>query len=199
MTTIIFNKPFDVITRFTAPDNAKEGQLTLAGFIDDATVWPIGRLDRDSEGLLVLSNDVRIRTRLLDPAFAHPRTYLVQVEGEVSTQTIEALTNGIVIEGKRTLPADAVAADEPSTLWPRNPPIRHRASIPTAWLQLTLTEGRNRQVRKMTAAVGLPCLRLIRQSILHLDIFELGLQPGQHRTLESAEVTRLEKALHARH
>ncbi len=187
MTTIVFNKPFDVITRFTAPDNAKEGQTTLASFIDDDTVWPVGRLDRDSEGLLILSTDSRVRTRLLDPKYGHERTYIAQVEGKVSAQAINTLTSGIVIEGQRTLPARAQAVPEPADLWARYPPIRHRASIPTSWLQLTLTEGRNRQVRKMTAAVGLPCLRLIRRSILHLDVFELGLQPGENRALTPTE------------
>jgi 23S rRNA pseudouridine2457 synthase len=195
MPTIVFNKPFDVITRFTAPDNAKDGQITLASFIDDPTVWPVGRLDRDSEGLLILSTDSRIRTRLLDPKFGHQRTYLAQVEGEVSAQAITALTNGIVIENKRTLPAIAHAVDEPIGLWARNPPIRHRASIPTSWLELTLTEGRNRQVRKMTAAVGLPCLRLIRRSILHLDVFDLGLKVSENRPLTPQELRQLEAAL----
>jgi 23S rRNA pseudouridine2457 synthase len=125
MTTLLFNKPFDVITRFTAPANAKEGQVTLAPFIDDDRVWPIGRLDRDSEGLLILSTDATIRSRLLDPTYHHPRTYLAQVEGAVTPEALRSMEGGIVIEGQRTLPATARGVDQPADLWDRNPPILH--------------------------------------------------------------------------
>jgi 23S rRNA pseudouridine2457 synthase len=197
MTTLVFNKPFDVITRFTAPANAKEDQVTLAPFIADDSVWPIGRLDRDSEGLLLLSTDRLFRTRLLDPAFNHQRSYLAQVEGTVTPEALRSLEAGVVIEGKRTRPAIARLIDERDDLWDRVPPIRHRVSVPTAWIELTLTEGRNRQVRKMTASVGLPCLRLIRRSILHLDVFDLGLQPGESRELSLTETRDLAMRLRA--
>ena len=189
MTTLVFNKPFDIVTGFTLPDNAKEGQQTLADYIDVAGVWPVGRLDRDSEGLLILSSHPQIRTRLLDPKFGHTRTYQAQVEGDINTQpqALVALEHGVVIEEMATRPATAREITEPPGLWERNPPIRYRASIPTSWLELTIAEGRNRQVRKMTAAVGFPTLRLLRRSVLHLDIFLLGLQPGQWRALTSAE------------
>jgi 23S rRNA pseudouridine2457 synthase len=198
MSTLVFNKPFDVITRFTAPENAKEGQITLAPFIANDQVWPIGRLDRDSEGLLMLSTDGVFRTRLLDPAFHHERAYLAQLEGAVTPDALRTLERGLVIEGKRTRPAVARSIDEPSDLWDRIPPIRHRVNVPTAWIELTLTEGRNRQVRKMTAAVGLPCLRLIRRSILHLDVFDLGLQPGESRELTENEEHELRARLRSR-
>ncbi len=189
MTTLVFNKPFDIVTGFTLPDNAKEGQQTLADYIDVAGVWPVGRLDRDSEGLLILSSHPQIRTRLLDPKFGHTRTYQAQVEGDINTQpqALVALEHGVVIEEIATRPATAREITEPPGLWERNPPIRYRASIPTSWLELTIAEGRNRQVRKMTSAVGFPTLRLLRRSVLHLDIFLLGLQPGQWRALTSAE------------
>ncbi len=189
MTTLVFNKPFDIVTGFTLPDNAKEGQQTLADYIDVAGVWPVGRLDRDSEGLLILSSHPQIRARLLDPKFGHTRTYQAQVEGDIATQpqALVALEHGVVIEEIATRPASASAITEPLGLWERNPPIRYRASISTSWLELTITEGRNRQVRKMTAAVGFPTLRLLRRSVLHLDVFLLGLRPGQWRELTTAE------------
>jgi 23S rRNA pseudouridine2457 synthase len=198
MTTLVFNKPFDVITRFTAPANAKDGQVTLAPFISDDRVWPIGRLDRDSEGLLILSTDGLFRTRLLDPAYNHQRAYLAQVEGIVTPGALRTLETGVTIEGKPTLPATAREIEEPTGLWDRHPPIRHRVNVPTSWIELTLTEGRNRQVRKMTAAVGLPCLRLIRRSILHLDVFALGLRPGDHRELTTEEQREMSSALRHR-
>jgi 23S rRNA pseudouridine2457 synthase len=191
VTTIALNKPFDVLTSFTAPANAKPGQSTLSDFIKQTNVWPIGRLDRDSEGLLILSSNARLRATLLDPQYRHPRTYLVQVEGEPADEALERLEAGIELDGIRTRPARAESIDEPEGLWPRTPPIRFRASIPTSWIALTLTEGRNRQVRRMTAAVGVPTLRLIRASIMDLDLFELGLDSGESRVLTNAEASRL--------
>ncbi len=188
MTTLLFNKPFDVITRFTTPDNAKPGQLTLSDFVSDEAVWPVGRLDRDSEGLLILSSDPRLRGRLLDPSAAHERSYLTQVEHEILSTSLSKLEQGIVLDGKATRPALARSVDEPIWLWPRNPPIRHRVSVPTSWIELTLTEGRNRQVRRMTAAVGHPCLRLIRRSIGPLHLEELDLDSGVVREATSDEL-----------
>ncbi len=184
MTSLVFNKPFDVVTGFTLPANAKEGQQTLADYIDVAGVWPVGRLDRDSEGLLILSSHPQLRSRLLDPALGHPRTYQAQVEGDIAAQpqALVALEHGVVIEGVATRPATASAISQPPGLWDRNPPIRYRASVPTSWLELTIAEGRNRQVRKMTAAVGFPTLRLLRRSVLHLDVFLLGLRPASGDT-----------------
>jgi 23S rRNA pseudouridine2457 synthase len=191
MTTILFNKPFDVVTRFTAPQNAKEGQLTLASFIDDTSVWPVGRLDQDSEGLLVLSSDARLRGRLLDPSYAHERSYWAQVEHILTPAELHQLERGIELDRRLTRPATARTADVPDDLWPRVPPIRHRLSVPTSWIELTLTEGRNRQVRRMTAAVGHPCLRLIRVSIGPLRLFELGLGPGEWRATTHTELRTL--------
>jgi 23S rRNA pseudouridine2457 synthase len=189
VTTLVFNKPFDVVTGFTLPANAKPNQQTLADYIDVGNVWPVGRLDRDSEGLLILSSHPQLRSRLLDPKLGHPRTYQAQVEGDIasSPQALVALEHGVVIEGIATRPATASAIAEPAGLWPRTPPIRYRAAIPTSWLELTIVEGRNRQVRKMTAAVGFPTLRLLRRSILHLDVFLLGLAPGEWRALSTRE------------
>jgi 23S rRNA pseudouridine2457 synthase len=191
MTTIFFNKPFDVITRFTAPANAKEGQPTLASFVADTSVWPVGRLDRDSEGLLVLSSDIRIRGRLLDPSYAHERSYWAQVEHIPDAVALGQLERGIVLDGKLTRSARARLVAEPDRIWDRDPPIRHRLSVPTSWIELTLIEGRNRQVRRMTAAVGHPCVRLIRVSIGDVRLFDLGLLPGQSRTATAAEQAAL--------
>lgn len=190
MTTFLFNKPFDVVTRFTAPDNAKADQQTLADFITDTSVWPIGRLDRDSEGLLVLTSDSRLRGRLLDPSYAHERSYWAQVEHVPKPEALAELARGIVLDGKLTRPARAIHLDAP-IVPDRVPPIRHRLSVPTAWIELTLTEGRNRQVRRMTAAVGHPCLRLVRASIGKLRLAELGLEPGQSRPATPAEMSVL--------
>ena len=199
MTTLIFNKPFDVVTGFTSPANAKPGQQTLGDYVSvvgadgnayvPTGVWPVGRLDRDSEGLLIMSSHPQLRSRLLDPKLAHARTYQAQVEGTIEDrpEALVALEHGVVIEGIATRPATATAIAEPPGLWPRTPPIRYRASIPTSWIELTIIEGRNRQVRKMTAAVGFPTLRLVRRSILHLDVFLLGLQPGEWRALTPDE------------
>ncbi len=191
MTTILFNKPFDVITRFTAPDNAKADQLTLAHFISDTSVWPVGRLDRDSEGLLVLTTDARIRGGLLDPSFAHTRAYWAQVEHVPTNDALEQLEKGVSLDNRLTRPAQARLLGAPAGLWERTPPIRHRLSVPTAWIELSITEGRNRQVRRMTAAVGHPCLRLIRASIGEIRLAGLGLGPGEWRTTTPEELSVL--------
>jgi 23S rRNA pseudouridine2457 synthase len=175
------NKPFGVLSQFT-PDHP--GQRTLSEFRFPKNVYPIGRLDRDSEGLLLLSDEPGLNTKLLDPTNAHPRTYWAEVEGEVTESALQKLRNGIVIEGRKTLPAQAkqIRPDIP----PRDPPIRVRQNIPTSWLELTLHEGRNRQVRKMTASVGFPTLRLLRVAIGHFHL-PPDLAPGQWRALTELE------------
>lgn len=182
---LAFYKPYGVLSQFTQPEDSPKD--TLASFDFPKDVYPIGRLDWDSEGLLLLSDDGAANMALLDPKQAHPRTYLVQVENIPSTEALQKLAAGVIIESRRTLPAMADAVDEP-ILPPRSVPIRERKTIPTSWIALTLHEGRNRQVRKMTAAVGHPTLRLIRESIGQLNLLNLDLQPGQWRRLSLSEI-----------
>ena len=173
---LLFNKPFHVLTKFTDT----EGRATLADYITIANVYPAGRLDYDSEGLLLLTDAGWLQQAISDPRFKMPKTYLVQVEGIPSVEALNGLAKGVRLKDGLTLPAQVRAIDPPS-LWPRHPPIRERKSIPDSWLELTIREGRNRQVRRMPAAVGYPTLRLVRWSIgpWSLD----SLQPGAWHTV----------------
>lgn len=161
---ILFNKPMNVLSQFTDAGTAGSPRATLSDFIKLPGVYPAGRLDRDSEGLLLLTDDGRLQARIADPRFKLAKTYLVQVEGSVDEAALEALRQGVRLSDGMTRPAKAEAIDPPD-LWPRDPPVRFRKSVPDSWLRLTIGEGRNRQVRRMTAAVGLPCLRLVRWAV----------------------------------
>lgn len=184
----LFNKPYRVLCQFSPV----EGKLTLKDFLDlPKDVYPLGRLDYDSEGLLILTNDGLLYNRLIDPRFNHSRTYLVQVEGVPDEAAIEKLRKGVVIDKRKTKNANVkLLSDEPE-IWERTPPIRFRKSIPTSWLEIELFEGRNRQIRKMTAAVGYPTLRLVRIKIEFLSVFNL--KPGQFREMSNNEVGRLKE------
>jgi len=186
---LLFHKPYDVLSQFTDEAATVEPQpkrRTLKDFIPVAEVYPVGRLDRDSEGLLLLTSNGRFQHFLTDPRFHHPRTYWVQVERIPDQVAIEQLRQGITIQNYRTRPAQVKLLLQEPILPPRDPPIRFRKTVPTAWLEITLTEGRNRQVRRMTAAVGFPTLRLVRVAIAHLSLE--GLEPGQWRELTAAEL-----------
>lgn len=180
---LALHKPFGVLSQFT-PD--VEGQRTLAGFGFPPRVYPLGRLDLDSEGLLLLSDEPGLNSRLLDPKGGHHRRYHAQVEGEPDAAALRRLETGLLIQGRKTLPARAWRLDPPPMAPPRDPPIRFRKNVPTAWIALELHEGRNRQVRKMTAAAGFPTLRLIRVRIGGFDL-PADLAPGLWRELAPAE------------
>ena len=175
MTTLLFNKPYGVLSKFT--DQA--GRPTLARFVPVPGVYPAGRLDADSEGLLVLTSNGRLQARIASPRHRLTKTYWAQVEGEIDAQALEHLRRGVQLKDGPTRPAKAERIPEPEGLWARDPPIRYRKSIPTSWLQLTLSEGRNRQVRRMTAAVGFPTLRLVRYAIGPWTLE--GIEPGRWR------------------
>lgn len=172
---LLFNKPFGVLSQFT-DRGSPAVRSTLSDFIDVKGVYPAGRLDRDSEGLLLLCDDGRLQARIADPRFKMPKTYLVQVEGDPQEQELARLRQGVRLKDGMTLPADVARIDAPD-LWPRTPPIRQRRLIPDSWLRITIREGRNRQVRRMTAAVGLPTLRLVRWSIGDWSVD--GIAPGR--------------------
>jgi 23S rRNA pseudouridine2457 synthase len=189
MCLLLLNKPYRVLTRFSRPD----GRLTLADFVRVPGVYPAGRLDYDSEGLLLLTDDGRLKAGITDPRHALAKTYWVQVEGEPAEEQIERLRRGVALADGPTRPASARRIGPPPGLWPRDPPIRQRQRIPTTWLELTLREGRNRQVRRMTAAVGLPALRLVRAAIGPFTL--AGLAPGEVRAAAPAEVAALRALL----
>lgn len=184
--TIAFWKPYDVLSQFS--DKAVPPRPTLADYIDLPSVYGAGRLDRDSEGLLILSDDTRLRTILTEPRHKTPRIYWAHVEGVPDDEAIAKLCSGVEIKGKRTLPALARRIQQPD-LPDRSVPIRVRKSVPDSWIELQLTEGRNRQVRRMTAAVGYPTLRLVRYAVGEITLD--GLEPGAHRTLSASEVAGL--------
>jgi 23S rRNA pseudouridine2457 synthase len=174
---ILLNKPYGVLCQFTDP----QGRPTLKDYIDIKGVYSVGRLDSDSEGLLLLTDDAHLNHLYSEPKFKQPKTYWVQVEGLPDDKAIKQLETGVVIEGKQTLPAKVRRMPDDLKIWERPKPIRFRKNIPTAWLEITIHEGRNRQVRKMTAAVGHPCLRLIRVAIGSLKLGNL--QPGQYEEI----------------
>jgi len=186
---LAFFKPFNVVTQFTPPEN--DQQESLANFDFPKDVYPVGRLDSDSEGLLILSDDSRLNNALLDPENEHERTYWVQVDNEATEAALDELRRGVVVQGRKTKPCRAHRISGEPDLPPRTVPIRIRKNIPTSWISLTLTEGKNRQVRRMTAAVGHPTLRLVRWSIGSLTLGDLKLAPGEWTELNLEEVRKL--------
>ncbi len=179
---IAFNKPMNVLSQFTDAGTEGSPRATLSDFITVPNVYPAGRLDRDSEGLLLLTDDGALQARIADPRFKWPKTYLVQVEGVADDTALAALRSGVRLSDGLTAPALAEAIDPPQ-LWPRDPPVRFRKTVPDCWLRLTISEGRNRQVRRMCAGVGLPCLRLVRWAIGDWTLE--GLAPGEWREIEN--------------
>lgn len=180
----MLNKPFQVLTQFTSTD----GKATLRDYVSAPGMYPAGRLDYDSEGLVALTDSPALQTRLSNPRWKALKTYFVQIEGLPANEALAALRQGVVLNDGPTLPAEADLVEEPEWLWPRTPPIRFRKAIPTSWLRLTIREGRNRQVRRMTAAVGLPTLRLIRWSVGPWSL--KGLAPGESRFVTGEEIVR---------
>ena len=181
---LVFHKPYGVLSQFS-------GQSSLKDFIPISGVYPVGRLDRDSEGLILLTDDGTLQHRLTDPRYGHPRTYWVQVEGAPDEAALQQLRSGVQVHDYRTRPAKVRLLPREPELPPRDPPIRFRKSIPMSWIEVTLTEGRNRQVRRMTAAIGHPTLRLVRIAIGDLRLE--GLLPGKWRDLTFAELNSLHK------
>lgn len=177
---MLFNKPYQVLCQFTDQDDRE----TLADYIQQPGIYAAGRLDRDSEGLLLLTNNGILQHRIAHPNFKLPKTYLVQVEGEISNTAIRHLESGVKLNDGPSAPANASRVEQPAWLWPRNPPIRERKDIPTSWLQLTISEGRNRQVRRMSAAVGFPTLRLVRTHIGSHSVIDIA--PGDHKLIDGS-------------
>ncbi len=179
---VAFYKPYGYLSQFSA----ESGHKGLAGFHLPSGIYAAGRLDHDSEGLLLLTDDGRLIKKLLDPVFAHPRSYLAQLDGTITPAALETLCRGVVIRGYKTKPCQAEILQDSPDLPERNPPIRFRKNIPTSWIRLTLTEGKNRQVRRMTAAVGFPTLRLVRTAIGRLTLD--GLNPGQWKKVQKNDI-----------
>jgi 23S rRNA pseudouridine2457 synthase len=180
---IALNKPFGVISKFSP----EAGKRTLADYVPVRNVYPAGRLDTDSEGLLLLTDDGALQARIANPRHKLAKTYWAQVEGSPTDAALAALRAGVDLGDFTTKPAGACLIDEPSDLWPRDPPIRYRAKIPTAWVELTLREGKNRQVRRMTARVGFPTLRLVRAAIGNITL--AGLAPGEWRAVDAENLS----------
>jgi len=181
---ILFNKPYNVLCQFTGDSP------NLADYISHKDVYAAGRLDKDSEGLLVLTDDGALQHQISHPKHKQPKTYWVQVEGTPDNKAINALQTGVQLKDGMTRPAKVTVIQEPANLWPRIPPVRYRVSIPTTWLEITITEGRNRQVRRMTAAIGYPTLRLIRYAVgeWNLDSIENGIRPGEWHKIDNPKV-----------
>lgn len=187
---ILFCKPFNVLSQFTDT----EGRQTLKEYVNIPDIYSVGRLDYDSEGLMLLTDDARLKFLLSDPRFEHPKTYWAQVEGLPTDAAIQSLCRGVDIQDYRTRPAEVHLLEGDVSPWPRTPPIRYRANIPTSWIELTIHEGKNRQVRRMTAAVGFPTLRLIRVGI---GPIRLDLLPGAYRPVKDDELKALEQMVNA--
>lgn len=185
---LAFNKPYAVLSQFTK--DVASVKATLKDFDFPAHVYPVGRLDFDSEGLLLLSDDSRLNGYLLDPIYGHERSYLVQVENIPSAASLSKLEKGVIIEGRKTRPCKVELLEDEPSLPERSMPIRFRKNIPTSWLKMTLSEGRNRQVRKMTASIGHPTLRIVRISIGQLSLNTLDLAPGSWCQLDEAELSK---------
>ena len=179
---ILFNKPFQVLSQFTDNNsgNPSDRRATLADWISMPAIYPAGRLDYDSEGLLLLTDSGPLQHQIASPRNKMPKTYWVQVEGQMDDNALNSLRQGVTLKDGRTRPATVEHLPEPD-LWPRTPPVRHRETIPTSWLSIIITEGRNRQVRRMTAAVGFPTLRLVRYAIGEWTVKDLA--PGEYRAL----------------
>jgi 23S rRNA pseudouridine2457 synthase len=192
---LLFYKPFNVLSQFTDHSLPEQQRSTLKDFIPVANVYPVGRLDHDSEGLMILTDDGQFQHRLSDPKFEHPRTYWVQVDRVPTDADLDPLRRGVKIQDYVTRPAQVSLMPEPD-LPPRDPPIRFRKNVPTAWLEMTLTEGKNRQVRKMTAAIAFPTLRLVRVAIANLRVTDLA--PGQWRDMSREELDELAKVMRSR-
>lgn len=178
---ILFNKPFGMLPQFTDKGTEGSARPTLSDYIDIRDVYPAGRLDMDSEGLMLLTDDGRLQARISDPKFKMPKSYLVQVEGDMSDAALASLRAGVKLKDGLTRPAEAERIADPQ-LWPRDPPVRFRKTVPDGWIRLTISEGRNRQVRRMTAAVGFPTLRLVRWAIGDWTVE--GLEQGKWREIE---------------
>lgn len=184
MPLVLLNKPYQVLCQFRDPD----GRATLADYVDTPKVYPAGRLDFDSEGLLLLTDDGRLQARISEPRAKTPKTYWAQVEGSPTTAQMETLLHGVDLNDGRARASRAQIIDAPKDLWPRQPPIRYRVNVPDRWIEVTISEGRNRQVRRMTAAVGLPTLRLIRCAIGPWTLADLA--PGETREESNKEAWR---------